>query len=445
MQPQRRALGAGGETQLTDRLRELRRDGLVHRGTGRRVPGGRRVAVHGGGDRGEGVRPAEGRRIITGGAGDQASVGLADGGLCAVDRVVAHRVPPAPRVTRRPDRGIRRGHGAVGVLAQGGSVRDGDGPGQAEAAGVPGEDAVTRGAPVGGGQPGQDLRATGDDIQIVGVHGPWGGRGRAVSTTDPEDSHVAVAEGRLLGEPRGVPQSAQHRPRAGRVGDPGEIGADQQIADPLLGQRRGEGFRGSPRVELALDPVEPADRLGWDQRYRVPDDPGDVEQCLGRLIAGVSPVLPGGRGPRQNHRAGVRRPVRRVIEPVRGFRPVGGDGPVTVDGHQPGGPGRGGEGGDEQSDGGHHDHRPVLLGVCPVATLRPPRHAHPAQQVGEADDQRQVDQGVELVEVAQRSACAVEEGPGGVLDRGERSGDTEDEQPAAQHHQPHVTVGHPGA
>ena len=317
------------------------------------------------------------------------------------------------------------------------TARRGVGDGRGAGAG---EDPVADRAPGGGvrlREPRQHLRPAGDGLQLPGVGGvDEPGAGRPV--TDPEDAQFTVAEGRLLGEPRGPSQGPECVTGTGGVRDAGEIGPDEDEPDPLLVEGGGQAGGRGAGVEGALDPVEAADRLRRHERHGVPDHPRHVEQGLCRFVTGVSPGLAGGGGARQDHRPGVGG-RRGVVEPVGGLHPGVRHRPVpALRGERPG-PGGGGDDGGEQADRGDRDDGPVRLRVQPgPSTGRGPRRRdpQPAEQVHHADEQREVDEDVEFVEVAQRCPGPVEEGPRLVRHRGERSGEPEDQQPHHQQRQP---------
>ena len=468
-----RALGEKGDAEAPVWLVQLQFQVLADRAPRAGVPGSIRVAVHRRGERTAGIGPAEARGVGRGAARPDRTPGGAHLSQRvfvvvrwiralrhAAERVIPHRVEHPGRVFGGADLGIRVGHVAVVVIAPGGRV--GEGLWAAISEGIRARAGArellvkrpharsigaAQGA-VGSIQPGEGLGACIDDLHLLGVDLPQPtGRLRCVPASllgiNGEDAHLRgllVPEGRDLAEATRAPQRAQHRMSPRGIRGHRQVRAHQHVAHALGAQGRGQGGQRLPGVHLALNAIQPADGIRLHERHGVAHHPRHIQQRLGGLVASVAPGLATETRLRQQHHATVFRLVAVLIQPVRGLPPVLRYFAEAIGRGDPAGPAGGGGQHGQKHGGEHLHHVRVLLRVAPLLHARPipARDLHMSQRVGHAHHQRQPHQDVEFVQVAQRGARAVEEGPRPAGEQGEGiHRDPERDQPYAQHAQPH--------
>ena len=239
-----------------------------------------------------------------------------------------------------------------------------------------------------------------------------------------------------------------------------EVVAHHQVVDALPQQGLCEAVRRTSVGDETLHRIERSDGAGRGQRDRVTHRPRRTRQRLKRFVARQTPDLAAeGRSRDDQGTFGFRSGGGVVLEPLRCFVPVRGDVRIRTAGSElsrPGQGGREGEGNEDQA--GQCDHR-FALGMGertpPSGEWNRSRQRHFGQQVCESEHQRQTDQRLELVDVAQRRACRVEEQAHRLrhrraefthVTRGQ-AGDTDEQderQPAASRHGPHAEPGEAG-
>ena len=269
-----------------------------------------------------------------------------------------------------------------------------------------------------------------------------GEHGRGVAQRDPgvvalagrlhgEDLHrrVGLAQtcvgGDVLGDVRHQDRAEERHPRqAGRLreglvdddrprrcGAHGlEIVAHDEVRHACAAQSLGEPRPAATVLEAGLDGVEKADVPRARDRDTVTDPPRRGRQRLHGLVLRPAPPE-GAEGGGRYHQGAPRRGGQ--AQPVGGLTPVGrqlGVGPAARDGAGPRGCGRGRDGGDDQADGdegGALRHQPephAALGLAPCGPGLQGRH-RPCH----SDRERQRDQGLGLVDVAQGCQRPVEQ------------------------------------
>ena len=267
-----------------------------------------------------------------------------------------------------------------------------------------------------------------DDHLVVVATVPAASHSRAAVTAGDLGTDVVPPRGDRLAElgdlhePGRAVDGLVDQRRARRGGIHRQVVAHHQVPDAQRGQRGGHAGRRAAVGEAALHGVESADRGGGLQRHGVPHRPRRLGQRLERLVAGDAPDLTAERGSRDHERAGRGRRVpvlgaravdRRVLrQPRGGLRPVIGQLLVRAHRRETPEPRRRDRHARREHDDHRHGNRPVALrmgqragGPLAVETAEQTR-----EQVRDAQCERQAQQRLELVDVAQWGPRPVEEG-----------------------------------
>ena len=199
-----------------------------------------------------------------------------------------------------------------------------------------------------------------------------------------------------------------------------EVGPHHHVGDALPGKGRGQSGRRPAVGDGPLHRVQGADGAGRGERDGITNGPRLFSEYLQRFVTRQAPGLIRKRRPR-NHQCAPILIGAVVIEPRRRIFPVRRDRAIARGRRQPGGPHHRSRG----QQGNHHDHcgrhrsRPFRVGEHPtgLAPADDVRRRHPGQQMGDTQGQRDTDQRVPLVHVAQWRAGTVEEHPHRLGDR----------------------------
>ena len=220
-----------------------------------------------------------------------------------------------------------------------------------------------------------------------------------------------VAELGDLRQPRGAVDRAVHqhrpgRPRRLRV----EVVSDDDIGNSLSGKGIRQTGRWSPGGEQPLHRIQRADRLRRCERDRVAHTPRAAAEHLKRFVVAGSPHLRGERSTGRNEHPPGGEPELCSSSQSAVSCQYGG-----IASNAPGGVSRPVHASDVPVASATSTTMPTATrlsfsGWAKARTHSPPRHAsrqrNAAQQVREAEHQRQPDQRLQLVHVAQRGSVA---------------------------------------
>ena len=221
----------------------------------------------------------------------------------------------------------------------------------------------------------------------------------------------------------GRPQhSSMHQQRAGSITHcQVEVITHHHKTNTLPRQRGSQTLRRPPIGHQLLHRIHRANRIRRNQGNGIPHRPGTAGKGLQGFIAGEAPQLAGKIRARHHEGAGCRGGLLGAAagSAAGGFRgvgsqPLGGLGPVV--GYLPVGALRS----ETQRPGGRHRHHQCYHhhhAGCDtrlplrVGHVRPGMDGDAAEQVGEAQGERQAEQRIEFVDVAEGRAGPVQESP----------------------------------